>query len=105
MKKSFSKNPSEKCFLCGRGISNDQMIRGITKNNFCRFGITDVDCVEAEGSIVSLKCWISKMVKNRETKKCPIESCSTSKIGIQSQRFCSLPLNNINDEVKQEVMN
>ena len=98
-------NPSEKCFLCGRGTSSDQKIRRATKNNYRRFGIAVVDCVEAEGSTVCLKCWISKMVQNRETKKCPIESCSTSKIGIQSQSLCSLPLNNINDEVKQEVMN
>ena len=43
------------------------------------------------------------MVRKPETKKCPIESCSTSKKKIRSQRLSSLPLTNITNNIKQKV--
>lgn len=41
---------------------------------------------------------------NRKIKKCDVKSCTTSRKGLQRQRLCSLPLKNIDSDLKQKVI-
>ena len=44
------------------------------------------------------------MLQNCTTKKCAIPSYTTSRRGLQSQRLCSLPLKNIDCQLRQQVL-
>ena len=93
------------CFFCEKDVTRDKNVRRITENSYSRLGIIAVDLEKAKGCRISLQCWLSKTVRNRTKKKCSLASCTTSQKGLQSQRLCSLPLKNVDNELRQEVMN
>ena len=97
-------NSQQKCFFCGSDITRDEKLRTISDNNYLRLGVAAVDLENSKGSTICSKCWLSRMVQNRTTKKCAIASCTTSRRGLQSQRLCSLPLKNVDCQLRQRVL-
>ena len=103
-KENKNKNSQQKCFFCGNDITRDEKLRTISDNNYLRLGVAAVDLENSKGSTICSKCWLSRMVQNRTTKKCAIASCTTSRRGLQSQRLCSLPLKNVDCQLRQQVL-
>ena len=97
-------NSQQKCFFCGSDITRDEKLRTISGNNYLRLGVAAVDLENSKGSTICSKSWLSRMVQNRTTKKCAIASCTTSQRGLQSQRLCSLPLKNVDCQLRQQVL-